>query len=164
MAGIGKRSGKTLPKKSASANPINRFLAMEREDFSDSDGLGRSPHGSGVGSAPKKRPETRHHSPVSSGGSEGERSLVRRSGTAGPATLTTTADLASMLLILEKIIKKEVCVVRTQVLEGVEDSELRLDRHAAAIRDLQATIRNLAIAHRMALYKIEDQENRKSEK
>lgn len=53
-----------------------------------------------------------------------------------------------------------MCSHLAQVLERVEESEHRLDRHASAIRNLQASTRNLAIAHRMALYKIEDQENR----
>lgn len=160
MASMGKRLGKNLPKKGTSANSIKRFLMAEPEDFHDSNGLVRSSRGSGAGSAPRHRPETIHLSPVSSGGSDGERSLVRRSGTAGAATLPTTADLASMMLGLERTIKKEVSAVCTnlaQVLDRVEDSELRLDRHAAAVRDLQATTRNLT--HRMALYKIEDQEN-----
>lgn len=46
------------------------------------------------------------------------------------------------------------------MLERVEKTEQRLDRHATAIRALQVTTRNLSIAHRMARYKIEDQENR----
>lgn len=68
-----------------------------------------------------------------------------------------------MLLGLERAIKKEVSAVHSdlsQVLERVEESEQRLDHHAIAIRNLQVSTRNLAIAHRMALYKIEDQENR----
>lgn len=67
-----------------------------------------------------------------------------------------------MLLGLEQAIKKEVSAVRadlSQVLVRVEESEQCLDRHAAAIRNLQASTRSLHIAHRMALYKIEDQEN-----
>lgn len=68
-----------------------------------------------------------------------------------------------MLLSLEKVIKKELSAVLmdlAQVLERVEETEQRLERHAAAIKDLQASTRNLSIAHRMVLYKIEDQENR----
>lgn len=65
-----------------------------------------------------------------------------------------------MLLGLENVIKKELSAVRAdlaQVLERMEETEQRLDRHAAAIRDLQVSTRNLSIAHRMELYKIEDQ-------
>lgn len=68
-----------------------------------------------------------------------------------------------MLLGLERSIKKELSAVRSdlsQVLEHLEESELRLDRHVAAIRNLQTSTRSLHIAHRMAFYKIEDQENR----
>lgn len=48
----------------------------------------------------------------------------------------------------------------SQVLEQVEETEQRLDRHAVAIRSLQTTTRNLSIAQKMAVYKIKDQENR----
>lgn len=68
-----------------------------------------------------------------------------------------------MLLSLEQVIKKEVSAVRSdlsRVLERVEESEQRLDRHVAAIRLLQTNTRQLAITHRMALYKTEDQKNR----
>lgn len=68
-----------------------------------------------------------------------------------------------MFLGLERSIKKELSAVRSdlsQVLERVEETEQRLDRHAAAIKSLQTTTRSLTIAHRMALYKTEDQENR----
>lgn len=41
---MGKRTGKTLPKNT-------RFLATETDDFTEIDGLGRFPHGSGAGSA-----------------------------------------------------------------------------------------------------------------
>lgn len=67
-----------------------------------------------------------------------------------------------MLQALERVIKKEVSAVRadlSQVLDRVEETEHRLGRHAAAIRNLQASTCFLTIAHRMALYKIEDQEN-----
>lgn len=70
----------------------------------------------------------------------------------------------TMFLGLECSIKKERSTVRwdlSQVLERMEEMEQSLDRHAAAIRSLQTTTPNLTIAHRMALYKIEDQENRK---
>lgn len=74
--------------------------------------------------------------------------------------LPTKSELASMLLGLECAIKKEVSAVRSDlshVLERVEEFEQRLDRHAVAIRNLQASTRSLAIAHKMALYKMEDQ-------
>lgn len=65
-----------------------------------------------------------------------------------------------MLLGLERAIKKEPTTGRSdlsQVLEWVEETEQRLYCHVAAIRTLQASTFRLAIAHRMALYKIEDQ-------
>lgn len=142
MAGMGKRSGKTLRKKGTSANSIKRFLAAEPEDFLDSDGLGRSPHGSGAGSAPWHRPDTRHLSPVSSSSSDGKGSPVRRLGTVGAATLPTTADLASVLLGLERTIKKDVSDVRTnlaQVLEHVESPSHRFSN------DLQSFNQDLII-------------------
>lgn len=48
----------------------------------------------------------------------------------------------------------------SQVLERMEETEQRLDRHTTAIRSLQASTHSLTIAHRMVLYMIEDQENR----
>lgn len=75
--------------------------------------------------------------------------------------LPTKTELASMLLGLERAIKEEVSTVRSDLSQVLEETEQRLDRrHAAAIRSLQSTTRNFTIAHRMALYKIEDQENR----
>lgn len=161
-----KRSGKPLPKKGSSTGSIKRFLAVDPDDPEDMDGLGRSPRGvsSSTSPAPRHRPERRHCSPASSACTEEEDIASRHSGVAALVSdLPTKTELASMLLSLERAIKKEVSAVRSdlsQVIERVEESEQRLDRHAAAIGNLQSTTRTLAIAHRMALYKIEDQENR----
>lgn len=164
MPGTGKRSGKSHTKKATPASSIKRYLATEPEDPGESDGLGRSPRGRSVSSASRHRPETRHRSPVSSCGSDRERSPREDSRVADLVSgLPTKSDLALMRSGLEKVIKKELSAVRTdlaQVLERVEETEQRLDRHANAIRDLKSSTRNLYIAHRMALYKLEDQENR----
>lgn len=163
MASMGKRSGKPQPKKGTSKNTIKRFLAAEPEDPPEADGLGHSLCGSGASSSSRHRPQTRLRSPVSSGGSDEEGSPIGHSGVAEVMSgLPMKADLASMLLGLEKVIKKELSGMRAdlaQVLEHVEETEQCLDRHAAVIRDLQSSTRNLNIALRMALYKIEDQEN-----
>lgn len=153
-------------KKGASSGSIKRFLAAEPEDLLNMDGLGRSSRGTGssAGSASRHRPASRHHSPASSACSDGEGSTSRRSEVAALVSdLPTKSELASMFLGLERSIKKELSAERSdlsQVLECVEETEHRLDRHTAAIRSLQNTTRSLTIAHRMALYKIEDQENR----
>lgn len=125
------------------------------------DGFGHAPRGSG--SAPRSRPDPRCRPLASSAGSEGEDSASRHSGVASLVSdLPTKSELTALFLGLERSIK-EISAVRTdlaQVLERVEESEQRLERHADAIRSLQTATRNLAISHKMALYKIEDQENR----
>lgn len=126
------------------------------------DELGRSPRGSC--SASRHRSEPGRHSPATSACSEGEEGASKYSGVAALVSdLPTKTELASLFAGLERSIKKELSAVRSDlshVLERVEETELRLDRHATAIRALQNTTRTLSIAHRMALYKIEDQENR----
>lgn len=113
------------------------------------DGLGRSLHGAGASSASGigLNPDTslQFHLPVRMG----TRFPPRGSEVAALVSgLRTKTELASMLLSLERAIKKEVSAVRSdllQVLVRVEESELRLDRHAAAIRVLQFTTCNLSI-------------------
>lgn len=122
------------------------------------DRLIRSPRGTSSTSC--HRPEHRWHSPATSACFEGEDSTSRHSGVAAlVGDLPTKSELASMFLGLERT-GAGTHMDLAQVLERVEETEQRLDWHAAAIRSLQATTRNLTIAHRMALYKIEDQENR----
>lgn len=104
MASMGRRSGKSQPKKGSSKNTIKRFLAAEPEDLTEADGLGRSPREPGASSTSCHGPDTRHRSPVSSGGSDEEGSPIRRSGVAElMGRLPTKSDLASMLLGLEKV-------------------------------------------------------------
>lgn len=115
MTGTGKRSGKSHSKKTAPASSIKRYLATEPEDPGESDGLGRSPRGMNVSSAFCHRPEMRHRSPVSSCGSERERSPREGSRVADLVSgLPTKSDLALMLSGLEKVIKKELSAVRTE--------------------------------------------------
>lgn len=106
MASMGRRSGKSQPKKGTSKNTIKRFLAAEPEDPTEADCLDHSPCESGVSSTSHHRPEARCRSSVSSGGSDEEGSPIRHSGVAELMSgLPTKSYLASMLLILEKVIK-----------------------------------------------------------
>lgn len=74
----------------------------------------------------------------------------------------TINELASMLHNLERSMKKEVFSMRSElahVLQRVEDSKQWLDHHHTASSDLQTQVQRLAMAHHMAMYKLEDQEN-----
>lgn len=72
-------------------------------------------------------------------------------------------ELAGMFHNLEKSIKKEITAVRTDmshILVRVEETEQRQDTQALAIKEMQDTVTQLAIAQRASLYKLEDLENR----
>lgn len=64
---------------------------------------------------------------------------------------------------LERSIKKEIAAVRTDmshILARVEETEQRQETNEHAITELQDTVKQLALAHRANLYKLEDLENR----
>ncbi|PIO38298.1 hypothetical protein AB205_0154610 [Aquarana catesbeiana] len=146
-----KRSGKPLPKKGAAVGSIKRFLSAEPEDPEDMDGLGRSPGGvgSGAGSAPRRRPEHRRRSPVSSAGSDGEEDSPRRSGVeALVSDLPTKAELASMLSGLERAIKKEIYNVFPKVVGKIPGPHQKLFK---AVHDMHKFIEERVKMHKETL-------------
>lgn len=48
----------------------------------------------------------------------------------------------------------------SHLLAQVEDTKKRQDTHEVAIKELQNTVTQLALAHHSTLYKLEDLENR----
>lgn len=159
---LGKRSGKGSVAHLTTAGSIQRYLAAERSSPGTRSGQARASRPSIF---PSSHAAFVRESPSASSYCLG---LMDDLGSPAGSEMTTLVsglkkELAGMFHSLEKSIKKEITAVRadmSHILVRVEETEQRQDSHATAIKELQETVTQLALAHRASLYKLEELENR----
>lgn len=146
----------------SSSGSIKRFLSAEEHSPGAWPSQARALRSCGSCSEHTALP--RESSPASSYGSE----LIEDPASPAGYKMSTLVsglkrEMAGMFRSPEKLFKKDKAAVHSDMshlLERVEETEKRQDSQAAAIKELQITMKRLALAHRSSLYKLEDFENR----